>query len=75
MKRRIAVLGGRWTRKPDEDELDWHDEADDARRDSELGNDVASSLPSIRPLRGDAYRASLVVWLPGALCVHLQRRH
>ncbi|KAL9178685.1 hypothetical protein ACHAXT_003816 [Thalassiosira profunda] len=66
LKRNIAVLKAL---DPDADE----DKLDCGVKDEiDLG---ISRLPPIVPLRGDAYKASLVMRPPQVLCIHIQRRH
>ena len=51
--------------------VDWNktDKDFDAQQEIELG--INSSLPPISPLRGDAYKASLLMRLPQVLCIHI----
>jgi len=71
IKSKITILQG-LDPDADDDKLDCND--DEQRREAELGI-VDNSLPPIAPLRGDAYKASLVMRPPEALCIHIQRRH
>jgi len=70
IKHKIAILEA-LDPDADDDKLDCHD-SKDAEQEMELG--INTSLPPIVPLRGDAYKASLVMRPPEALCIHIQRR-
>lgn len=71
IKRKIAILKA-LDPDADDDKLECTDEKD-AQQEIELG--INSSLPPISPLRGDAYKASLLMRPPQVLCIHIQRRH
>ncbi len=74
IRRKIAVLG---TVDPDDadddDILDYNDDYGDSMRGMDLG--IGDSNLRIVPVRGDAYRASLLMRPPEVLCIHIQRRH
>ena len=71
IKQKIAILKA-LDPDADDDKLECTDEKD-AQQEIELG--INSSLPPISPLRGDAYKASLLMRPPQVLCIHIQRRH
>jgi len=54
----------------DDDEIQHHNEED-------ISFNIAGlvGLPKIVPIRGDAYKATLIMRPPKVLCIHVQRRH
>jgi len=71
LKRKIAILEA-LDPDADDDKLECTD-SKDTQEEVELG--INNSLPPITPLRGDAYKASLLMRPPEVLCIHIQRRH
>jgi len=41
----------------------------------EYNSNTDTQVPPLTPLRGDAYKASLIMRPPEVLCIHIQRRH
>ncbi|KAL3779374.1 hypothetical protein ACHAW5_005981 [Stephanodiscus triporus] len=75
IRRKIAILKAL---DPDADDEDYVlDCEDDDDGDSQRGNESAVGGPTSRivPVRGDAFRASLLMRPPEVLCIHIQRRH
>lgn len=66
--RHIAILKG--MDADNDDEIQNHNEED-------ISFNVAGlvGLPKIVPVRGDAYKATLIMRPPKVLCIHVQRRH
>ena len=66
--RHIAILKG--MDADNDDEIQHHNEED-------ISFNIAGlfGLPKIVPMRGDAYKATLIMRPPKVLCIHVQRRH
>lgn len=66
--RHISILKG--MDADNDDEIQHHNEED-------ISFNIAGlvGLPKIVPIRGDAYKATLIMRPPKVLCVHVQRRH
>ncbi len=66
--RHIAILKG--MDADNDDEIQHHNEED-------ISFNIAGlvGLPKIIPMRGDAYKATLIMRPPKVLCIHIQRRH
>ncbi len=66
--RHIAILKG--MDADNDDEIQNHNEED-------ISFNLAGlvGLPKIIPMRGDAYKATLIMRPPKVLCIHIQRRH
>ncbi|KAL3822504.1 hypothetical protein ACHAXA_002522 [Cyclostephanos tholiformis] len=73
-RRKIAVLGALDPDDADDDNaLDYEDDDGDSVRGMDSG--IVYPTSRINPIRGDAYRASLLMRPPEVLCIHIQRRH
>ena len=68
LNRHIAILKG--MDADNDDEIQNHNEED-------ISLNIAGlvGLPKIIPMRGDAYKATLIMRPPRVLCIHVQRRH
>eukprot|EP00986_Skeletonema_menzelii_P016507 scaffold14840_cov127-Skeletonema_menzelii.AAC.3 len=66
--RHIAILKG--MDADNDDEIQHHNQED-------ISFNIAGlvGLPKIVPMRGDAYKATLIMRPPKVLCIHVQRRH
>jgi ubiquitin C-terminal hydrolase len=65
-----------WLRSMDPDaDQDVHDSEKFSINEFELmGDNKSSSKPQLRPIRGDAWKATLIMRPPKVLCIHTQRR-
>ena len=75
LRRKIAILMAS-DRDIDDDEINFAEMDDE---DLKLGIDqmidLSTTLSRIAPIRGEAYKASLLMRPPEVLCIHIQRRH
>ena len=75
LRRKVAILMAS-DRDIDDDEINFAEMDDE---DLQLGIDqmidLSTTLSRIAPIRGEAYKASLLMRPPEVLCIHIQRRH